>query len=101
MANVFETTKDETWEDVGIVNAQVKFDDIWAGETNRVYVAAGNGRLYPYDDSSQSWTPIAVADAQVSLRAFDKYTDQMSTFAIESCPPHGGFDLSRHITKSS
>ncbi|QLG47455.1 hypothetical protein [Natrinema halophilum] len=73
--NAFKTTKDDGWEDIGIVNSQVKFYDIWAGENGRVYVAAGDGRLYRYDDSYKDWTPIGVGEK--SLRAFDKYGDQL------------------------
>ncbi|WP_222919608.1 hypothetical protein [Natrinema sp. SYSU A 869] len=73
--NAFKTTEDDGWEDIGIVNAQVKFYDIWAGEDERVYVAAGDGRLYRYDDSYQDWTPIGVGEK--SLYAFDKYDDQL------------------------
>ena len=67
--NAFKTTVDEGWKDIGIVNAQVKFYDIYAGEQGRVYVAAGDGRIYRYDDSYHDWTPIGVA--KKSLRAFD------------------------------
>jgi len=67
--NAFRTTADDGWEDIGIVNAQVKFYDIFAGEKGRVYVAAGDGRVYRYDDSYRDWTPIGVAEK--SLRAFD------------------------------
>ncbi len=73
--NAFRTTATEGWEDIGIVNAQVKFYDIFAGREGRVYVAAGDGRIYRYDDSYHSWTPIGVAEK--SLRAFDVHGDQM------------------------
>ncbi|WP_254763775.1 WD40/YVTN/BNR-like repeat-containing protein [Natrinema marinum] len=73
--NAFKTTADDGWEDIGIVNSQVKFYDIWAGEDERVYVAAGDGRVYRYDDSYRGWTPIRVGEK--SLRAFDKYDEQL------------------------
>ncbi|WP_435097565.1 WD40/YVTN/BNR-like repeat-containing protein [Halarchaeum sp. P4] len=73
--NAFKTTKEEGWKDIGIVNAQVKFYDIYAGSHGKVYVSAGDGRLYRYDDSYRSWTPISVGSA--SLRAFDMYDTQM------------------------
>ncbi|WP_408958870.1 WD40/YVTN/BNR-like repeat-containing protein [Natrinema sp. 74] len=73
--NAYKTTKDDGWVDIGIVNSQVKFYDIWAGENERVYVAAGDGRVYRYDDSYQGWTPIRVGEK--SLRAFDTYGDQL------------------------
>jgi hypothetical protein len=74
--NAFETTRDDGWEKIGIVNAQVKFYDIFAGPDNRVYVAAGDGRIYRYDDSYHDWTPIGVTDGG-ALRAFDIHGDQM------------------------
>ncbi|WP_440008581.1 hypothetical protein [Halomicrococcus sp. SG-WS-1] len=74
--NAFKTTKDDGWEDIGIVNAQVKFYDIYAGKGKRVYVAAGDGRIYRYDDSYHDWTPIGITDKS-SLRSFDVHGDQM------------------------
>ena len=71
--NAFKTTPEEGWKDIGIVNAQVKFYDVYAGENSRVYVAAGDGRIYRYDDSYHNWTPIGVTDS-TSLRAIDVYT---------------------------
>lgn len=67
--NAYRTTPDEGWEDIGIVNAQVNFYDIWAGKNARVYVAAGGGRVYRYDDSYHSWTPLQVGKG--AIRAFD------------------------------
>jgi hypothetical protein len=74
--NVFTTTKDDGWERVGINNAQEKFYGIWGGQQGRIYVTAGQGRLYRYDDSYQDWTPLQIAE-QGALRAFDMYDDQM------------------------
>ncbi|MFC7165563.1 WD40/YVTN/BNR-like repeat-containing protein [Halospeciosus flavus] len=71
----FRTTKEEGWEQIGIVNAQVNFYDIYAGPQGRVYVAAGDGRLYRYDDSYHSWTPIGVAKG--ALRAVDIFQDKI------------------------
>ena len=73
--NAFKTTRDEGWKDIGIVNAQVKFYDIYAGSNQRVYVAAGDGRIYRYDDSYHSWTPIGVTDT-TSLRSIDVYAGE-------------------------
>lgn len=70
----FKTTPDEGWVQIGIVNAQVKFYDIYAGRNQRVYVAAGDGRIYRYDDSYRNWTPIGVAD-KTSLTAMDVYNE--------------------------
>lgn len=74
--NVFKTTAEDGWERIGIRNAQVKFYDIYAGEKGRVYVAAGDGRIYRYDDSYKNWTPIGVTDT-ASLRAFSAYEDEL------------------------
>ncbi|MFC7166476.1 sialidase family protein [Halospeciosus flavus] len=73
--NAYRTTREEGWEDIGIVNAQVRFFDIYAGPNGRVYVAAGDGRLYRYDDSYHSWTPIGVAND--ALRAVDLLKGQL------------------------
>ncbi|WP_435124854.1 hypothetical protein [Halobaculum sp. D14] len=67
--NAYRTTEDDGWKDIGIVNAQVKFYDVYAGQ-NRVYVAGGDGRLYRRDDSYHGWTPISVTD-KTALRSFD------------------------------
>ena len=75
--NAFRTTKDDGWERVGINNAQEKFYDIWGGQQGRIYVTAGQGRLYRYDDSYQDWTPIQIAE-QGAIQAFDMYDDQMA-----------------------
>jgi hypothetical protein len=74
--NAFKTTAEDGWADIGVVNAQVKFYDIYAGGGGRVYIAAGDGRIYRYDDSYKNWTPIGVTD-KTSLRAFDMYEEQM------------------------
>jgi hypothetical protein len=67
--NAFKTTP-QGWEDIGVVNAPVKFYDVYAGEDNEVYIAAGDGRIYRDDDSDRSWTPIGVAN-ETSLRSID------------------------------
>ena len=75
--NVFKTTKDDSWKRIGINNAQEKFYDVWGGQQGRIYVTAGQGRLYRYDDSYQDWTPIQIAE-QGAIQAFDMYDDQMA-----------------------
>ena len=70
--NAFKTTAEAGWEDIGVVNAQVKFYDVYAGRNQQVYIAAGDGRIYRYDDSYHSWTPIGVAEG-AALRSFDVY----------------------------
>lgn len=73
--NAFRTTKENGWEEIGIVNAQVNFYDIWAGSNGRVYVAAGGGRVYRFDDSYHDWTPIRVGKG--AIHAFDVRGDTM------------------------
>lgn len=75
--NVFKTAEDDGWKKIGINNAQEKFYGIWGGQQGRIYVAAGQGRLYRYDDSYQKWTPIQITE-QGALRAFDMYDNQMA-----------------------
>lgn len=70
--NAFKTTADDGWIDIGIVNAQVKFYDLYAGADQRVYVAAGGGRVYRYDDSYRNWTSIGAGDGG-DLTAIDAY----------------------------
>ena len=74
--NAFMTTKQDGWKDIGVIDSQVKFYDIWAEQNGRVYVAAGQGTLYRYDNSYRDWTPIGVAE-KGTLRAFDMYKNQM------------------------
>ena len=68
--NAFRTTREEGWTDIGILDAQLKLYDIYAGRNQRVYVTAGDGNVYRYDDSACDWTPIGV-DEGVALRAVD------------------------------
>jgi hypothetical protein len=58
--NAFNTAVESGWGDIGVVNAQVTFDDVYAGANQQVYLAGGDGRIYRYDDSSHRWTPIDV-----------------------------------------
>ncbi len=48
----------------------MKFTDLYAGANGRVYVAAGGGCVYRYDDSYNDWTPIGAADRN-TLTAID------------------------------
>jgi photosystem II stability/assembly factor-like uncharacterized protein len=74
--NAYMTTKNDGWKDIGVIESQVKFYDIWAERNGRVYIAAGGGLLYRYDNSYRDWTPIGVAD-KGALHAFDMYKNQM------------------------
>ena len=68
--NAFRTTREEGWTDIGILDAQLRLYDIWAGANQRVYVTAGDGNVYRYDDSAGDWSPIGVANG-VAMRAID------------------------------
>lgn len=72
----YKTTDRDGWEEIGVIESQVKFYDIWAGANERVYIAAGGGLLYRYDNSYRDWTPIGLPKDQ-PLRAFDLYKDQL------------------------
>ncbi|WP_049903211.1 WD40/YVTN/BNR-like repeat-containing protein [Halococcus agarilyticus] len=74
--NAFMTTRNDGWKDIGVIESQVKFYDIWAERNGRVYIAAGKGVLYRYDNSYRDWTPIGVAE-KGALHAFDMYENQM------------------------
>lgn len=67
--NCFKTAdSSETWKDVGVPNAQVKFYDTIAYKTDtaeRVYIAGGGGRLFRRDCTCDRWTPV-----QLGSKAF-------------------------------
>ena len=68
--NAFRTSQREGWGAIGILDAQLRLYDVYAGAGQRVYVSAGDGNVYRYDDSAGDWTPLGVADG-VALRAID------------------------------
>lgn len=70
---VYRATDEKSWEKIGIPDAQVGFNDIYAGKKGRVFVAADSGKLYRYDDSKGKWTPIDVA--KTPLRAVDAHPE--------------------------
>ena len=72
--NAFRTSRAEGWTDIGILNAQLRLYDIWAGANQRVYVTASDSNVYRYDDSAGDWSPIGVADG-IALRAVDVRID--------------------------
>jgi hypothetical protein len=53
-----------------VLDSERRLYDVWAGENQRVYVSAGDGWVYRYDDSAGDWTPIGVTDG-VALRSID------------------------------
>lgn len=71
-----------SWNQIGTLNAQVVFNDIYAGPKGRVFVAAGDGRLYRYDPKNQNWTPTTVANA--ALKAVDLFQDRLVTIAANN-----------------
>jgi photosystem II stability/assembly factor-like uncharacterized protein len=60
-SNAFETTDGgQSWERVGIPNSQVNLNDVISftrDGTQRVYVAAGGGKVYRLDCACMLWTP--------------------------------------------
>ena len=72
--NAFRTSQQEGWTDIGILDAQLRLYDVWAGANQRVYVTAIDGNVYRYDDSAGDWSPIGVADG-IALRAVDVRID--------------------------
>ena len=81
--NAFRTSSEAGWERIGVLDSQVKLYDVWAGENQRVYISAGDGRVYRYDDSYEDWTPIGVADG-VALRSIDVeiYDDNVGEMVV-------------------
>lgn len=49
----------DEWTKIGVRNAQVDFQDIWAGEES-VFIAGADGIAYRYDPRCENWTPIHV-----------------------------------------
>ncbi|MGQ3411989.1 hypothetical protein ACT4ML_06965 [Natrinema sp. LN54] len=49
----------EEWDRIGVRNAQVDFQDIWAG-TDSVFIAGADGIAYRYDPHCENWTPLHV-----------------------------------------
>ncbi|WP_226005638.1 hypothetical protein [Natrinema salinisoli] len=47
------------WERIGVRNAQVDFQDIWAGEES-VFIAGADGIAYRYSPDCENWTPLYV-----------------------------------------
>ncbi|GAD53187.1 hypothetical protein MBEHAL_1947 [Halarchaeum acidiphilum MH1-52-1] len=60
--NAFKTADaSDSWKDVGVPNAQVKFYDVLTYQTSdaeRVYITGGGGRLFRRDCVCNRWTPI-------------------------------------------
>ncbi|WP_246999095.1 hypothetical protein [Halosolutus gelatinilyticus] len=54
-----ESTSSDRWERIGVRNAQVDFQDIWAGD-GAVYIAGADGIAYRYDPDCENWTPLHV-----------------------------------------
>ncbi|WP_435145855.1 WD40/YVTN/BNR-like repeat-containing protein [Halobaculum sp. P14] len=77
------------WSAIGSLEVQLAFNDIYAGPEG-VYVAAGDGRLYRYDDSGE-WTPVRVG--QNALRSVDVHGGRIVVLAdgaIYERPVSGG-----------
>jgi hypothetical protein len=77
--SVYRAEGTNEWAKVGVPDASVAFNDVYAGAQGRVYVAAGNGRLYRYDASAGRWTPIGVG--QTALQAVDVFNEHIYVLA--------------------
>ncbi|MFC6769342.1 hypothetical protein ACFQE6_31235, partial [Natrinema soli] len=70
-ADTEPTDSDPTdeWTKIGVRNAQVDFQDIWAGKET-VFIAGADGIAYRYDPDCENWTPLAVGQGALnSLRS--------------------------------
>lgn len=72
--NAFRTSAEDGLQRIGALDSQRRLYDVWAGENQRVYVSAGDGCVYRYDDSVGDWAPIGVTDG-VALRSIDVEID--------------------------
>ncbi|WP_339104136.1 hypothetical protein [Haloterrigena salinisoli] len=52
-------TEPDEWERIGVRNAQVDFQDVWAGDES-VFIAGADGIAYRYDPHCENWTPLHV-----------------------------------------
>ncbi|WP_254522564.1 hypothetical protein [Natrinema caseinilyticum] len=64
-----DTDPSEEWKRIGVRNAQVNFQDLWAGDRS-VFIAGADGIAYRYDPHCENWTPLAVGEGALqSIRS--------------------------------
>ncbi|WP_222919782.1 hypothetical protein [Natrinema sp. SYSU A 869] len=54
-----DSDPEDEWERIGVRNAQVDFQDIWADDGS-VFIAGADGIAYRYDPKCENWTPLYV-----------------------------------------
>ncbi|WP_254528334.1 hypothetical protein [Natrinema gelatinilyticum] len=64
-----DTDPSKEWKRIGVRNAQVNFQDVWAGDRS-VFIAGADGIAYRYDPRCENWTPLAVGEGALqSIRS--------------------------------
>ncbi|EMA36841.1 beta propeller repeat protein [Halobiforma nitratireducens] len=59
----------DEWEHIGVRNAEVDFQDVWAGD-DEVFIAGADGIAYWYDPDCENWTPLHVGQGALqAIRA--------------------------------
>jgi len=62
-------TSPEEWTRIGVRNAQVNFQDVWADDES-VFIAGADGIAYQYDPHCENWTPMFVGQGDLqSIRS--------------------------------
>ncbi|SEW02042.1 hypothetical protein [Natrinema salifodinae] len=54
-----DSDRTNDWKRIGVRNAQVDFQDVWAG-ADSVFIAGADGIAYRYDPRCENWTPLHV-----------------------------------------
>ncbi|QLG50365.1 hypothetical protein [Natrinema halophilum] len=74
-----DTDPSDEWKRIGVRNAQVNFQDVWAGERS-VFIAGADGIAYRYDPRCENWTPLAVGQGALqSIRSTRSNTIAVAT----------------------
>ncbi|WP_408959292.1 hypothetical protein [Natrinema sp. 74] len=64
-----DTSPTDEWQRIGVDNAQVNFQDVWADEAS-VFIAGADGIAYRYDPHCENWTPLSVGQGDLqSIRS--------------------------------
>lgn len=87
---VQSTDHNDTWENIGVTNAEVAFSDV-VGSTDVMYVAGGGGTIYRRDCDCNNWTPIDAGEN--GLKGIDRSTEGDGESVIASA--NGGLVYER------
>ncbi|WP_254763287.1 hypothetical protein [Natrinema marinum] len=64
-----DTAPTDEWQRIGVRNAQVNFQDVWADDES-VFIAGADGIAYRYDPRCENWTPLSVGQGDLqSIRS--------------------------------